>query len=750
MAYHWLLVVLVVLHVTCGLTTAESEPFAVNKLPRSKDLSSLIRLLKNLGVVEPVMPATSSKEFGPPPLREFSPPVQNKWYGRPPPVITSQKFGAPPSKMEYGAPPSRMEYGAPPPRMEYGAPPRRMEYGAPPAKNYGIPPGMVPYYQTPPTSPRNPFLPIRFGRPPAVPYQEYGAPPPVSSSLPIRYGPPNPNEFHRIPLKYGPPPRTPSQVLEAPLGPPIQTGPPPPSTDLTVKHHLLQAIHHIVNAIHEAPEVLLREISPEQPEIVGKIRAIEYLLSHLPAGRLQLLRENPDITEIMQRLGVRIPEQSSGEFGPPPSDADVQITIPDKPDHVDDGPTIPISRPGGVEIVKPDDQSKGSSEFEVIVKPDGVEIVKPKQDPAAPGGEDDNLEVVITPNGVEIVIPEKLGHVDEGKKDERPAPTVVVTPHSVEVVVTEKPGHVDEGKEVVTPHSVDIIVTNKPDQKDPASSEHKGDSDKESQVSEIVVTPHSVVIEIPNKPDHVDESPVMPQESSEKNESPADVPAVDQYDIPKGIELLPLATVPDNQYEVPVAPAVPTVPDSRPAPVAIEFTTEISETVETEVTASYLPSPEDVPILPTDAKPWLSDSFRKKLLQAVTKALRNYQQKLGLTTRAPSMPAPPKGKDEKLQELVQDTRSKIASMLKIIDKAAEDGKIPENLADELDLNTPGILVQLSELEQLLGSVSNEPEKALPTTADGKPDWSKILHGRDPPTGTRAPQTGSEGMDVVKP
>ncbi|KAL1402747.1 hypothetical protein pipiens_001832 [Culex pipiens pipiens] len=463
----------------------------------------------------------------------------------------------------------------------------------------------------------------------AAPRQEYGAPLPAQNMLPV---------------SYGPPPAVPYQQLGVPSGPSI-----------TVKQHLLNALHHIVDAINVAPEDLLRQITSRRPEIAGKIQAIEALLRSLPAGRLKLLRDNPDVAAIMQQLGVRLPERS-----------DVEITIPDKPDHIDEGP---------------------KQDLEVIVKPDGVDIVKPDEEVPS------ELEVTVKPNGVEIVIPEKPDHVDGGKKEESSEH------NSVEIVVTDKP---EEGSQKL-------------------------------QEADIVVTPHSVVIEIPNKPDHVNEGPVKTEVSS----------AVDEYDIPKGIEKLPLATVPDNQYEVPEVPA----PINPKEPVVLEVTTELSETVEFEVTPSNLPTAQDVPVLPSDARPFLSNSFRKKLLQAVTKALRSYQQKLGLTTRLPPTQPPPKGKDEKLQELVQDTRSKIASMLKIIDKAAEDGKIPENLADEIDLNTPGILVQLSELEQLLGKDANEPEKALPTKPDGTTDWGKILHGRDPPTGTRAPKKGKP--EVVK-
>ncbi|EDS35604.1 conserved hypothetical protein [Culex quinquefasciatus] len=495
-----------------------------------------------------------------------------------------------------------------------------------------------------PTSSRNPFLPIRYGPPPAVPYQQ--------SRVPISYGPPKPSESR---TRYGRPPVAPRQEYGAPLpaqnmlpvsyGPspavppstgrnslPESYGPPGPYKSITVKQHLLNALHHIVDAINVAPEDLLRQITSWRPEIASKIEKIEALLRSLPAGRLKLLRDNPDVAAIMQQLGVRFPEQS---------ESDVEITIPDKPDRVDEGP---------------------KQDLEVIIKPDGVEIVKPdEQNPS-------ELEVTIKPNGVEIVVPEKPDHVDEGKK-------VGSSEH----------------------HSVEIVVTDKPE----------GGS-QELQEAEIVVTPHSVVIEIPNKPDHVDEGPVKTEVSSEKlkAESPA-ASAAYEYDIPKGIEQLPLAAVPDNQYEVPEARA----PVNSKEPVVLEATTELSET-------------------------------------AVTKALRSYQQKLGLTTRVPATQPPPKGKDEKLQELVQDTRSKIASMLKIIDKAAEDGKIPENLADEIDLNTPGILVQLSELEQLLGKDPNEPEKALPTKPDGTTDWGKILHGRDPPTGTRAPKKGKPEMVKV--
>ncbi|XP_038109469.1 titin [Culex quinquefasciatus] len=469
-----------------------------------------------------------------------------------------------------------------------------------------------------------------------------------------------------FPVSYGPPPAVPPSTSRNSL--PVSYGPPGPYKSITVKQHLLNALHHIVDAINVAPEDLLRQITSWRPEIASKIEKIEALLRSLPAGRLKLLRDNADVAAIMQQLGVRFPEQS---------ESDVEITIPDKPDRVDEGP---------------------KQDLEVIIKPDGVEIVKPdEQNPS-------ELEVTVKPNGVEIVIPEKPDHVDEGKK-------------------VESSEH----------HSVEIVVTDKPE----------GGS-QELQEAEIVVTPHSVVIEIPNKPDHVDEGPVKNEVSAEKlkAESPA-ASAAYEYDIPKGIEQLPLAAVPDNQYEVPEVPA----PINSKEPAVLEATTELSETLDFEVTPSNLPTAQDVPVLPADARPFLSNSFRKKLLQAVTKALRSYQQKLGLTTRVPATQPPPKGKDEKLQELVQDTRSKIASMLKIIDKAAEDGKIPENLADEIDLNTPGILVQLSELEQLLGKDPNEPQKALPTKPDGTTDWGKILHGRDPPTGTRAPKKGKP--EVVK-
>ncbi|XP_039439199.2 uncharacterized protein LOC120420265 [Culex pipiens pallens] len=636
MANHWWLLVLVALHASCGLSEKPS---------RSKTLSSLLRMLKNLGVGEPG--SSNSTEAVPGKAQEYGPPA----WSRP-----SQQYGAP--LPFYRPAPSFLpiSYGPPPaiPTQKYGAPLPRIEYGAP-------------------TSSRNPFLPIRYGPPPAVPYQQ--------SRVPISYGPPKPSESR---TRYGRPPVAPRQEYGAPLpaqnmlpvsyGPPPAVlpstgrnslpesyGPPGPYKSITVKQHLLNALHHIVDAINVAPEDLLRQITSWRPEIASKIEKIEALLRSLPAGRLKLLRDNPDVAAIMQQLGVRLPEQS---------ESDVEITIPDKPDRVDEGP---------------------KQDLEVIVKPDGVEIVKPdEQNPS-------ELEVTVKPNGVEIVIPEKPDHVDEGKK-------------------VESSEH----------HSVEIVVTDKPEE------------------AEIVVTPHSVVIEIPNKPDHVDEGLVKTEVSSEKlkAESPA-ASAAYEYDIPKGIEQLPLATVPDNQYEVPEVPA----PINSKEPAVLEVTTELSETVEFEVTPSNLPTAQDVPVLPSDARPFLSNSFRKKLLQAVTKALRSYQQKLGLTTRLPPTQPPPKGKDEKLQELVQDTRSKIASMLKIIDKAAEDGKIPENLADEIDLNTPGILVQLSELEQLLGKDPNEPEKALPTKPDGTTDWGKILHGRDPPTGTRAPKKGKP--EVVK-